>query len=90
MAAADAVASGVPVVTTRAGAIAEAVPAAAARFVPAGNVPALSATLRRLIGNRAERLALQRAAAASAGALPDWAGAEAAFVAAVGRLIAAP
>ena len=90
MAPAEAVAYGVPVVTTRAGAIAEAVPAAAARFVPTGNVPALSATLQRLIGNRAERLALQRAAAASAGMQPDWAGAEAAFVAAVGTIIGAP
>ncbi len=74
MAYAEAIAHGLPVVGTTAGAIPETVPAGAGLLVPPDDVPALAAALRRLIGDAAERRQMATAARAAADALPTWAG----------------
>jgi glycosyltransferase involved in cell wall biosynthesis len=70
MAFAQAIAHGVPVIGTTAGAIPEAVPVGAGVLVPPDDVPGLVAGLRRLIGDPDERARL--AANARAAALPTW------------------
>jgi glycosyltransferase involved in cell wall biosynthesis len=72
MAYAEAMAHGLPIVATTAGAISETVPREAGLFVPPGNPEALARALRRVI---TEPLLAARLAAGShaAGArLPDW------------------
>jgi glycosyltransferase involved in cell wall biosynthesis len=71
MAYAEAIAHGLPVIGTTAGAIPETVGQAGV-LVPPDNVPALAAALRTLIESRAEREKL--AAAACAAELPTWRG----------------
>jgi glycosyltransferase involved in cell wall biosynthesis len=73
MALAEAIAHGVPVVSTLAGAIPDTVPATAARLVPPGDVDALTETLRVLIGDSDARKALRQAARAEADNVPTWA-----------------
>ena len=70
MAFAQAIAHGVPVIGTTAGAIPEAVPAGAGVLVQPDDVPGLVAALRRLIGDPDERARL--AANARAAVLPTW------------------
>jgi glycosyltransferase involved in cell wall biosynthesis len=70
MAYAEAIAHGVPVVATTAGAIPETVPANAAVLLPPDDIETLAATLRRLIASPAERERL--AAAARAATFPSW------------------
>jgi glycosyltransferase involved in cell wall biosynthesis len=70
MAFAEALAHGVPVVGTTAGAIPETVPDAAGVLVPPDDPEALATALRRLIENPSERERL--AAAARAAAFPSW------------------
>jgi glycosyltransferase involved in cell wall biosynthesis len=70
MAYAEAIAHGLPVVGTNAGAIPETVPPSAGVLVPPDDVEALAATLRRLIENRDERERL--AAGARAVRFPTW------------------
>ncbi len=70
MAFAQAIAHGVPVTGTTAGAIPEAVPAGAGVLVQPDDVPGLVAALRRLIGDPDERARL--AANARAAVLPTW------------------
>jgi glycosyltransferase involved in cell wall biosynthesis len=70
MAFAEAIAHGVPVVGTTAGAIPETVPHAAGVLVPPDDAEALATALRRLIENRGERERL--AVAARAAAFPSW------------------
>jgi glycosyltransferase involved in cell wall biosynthesis len=70
MAYAEAIAHGVPVVGTTAGAIPETVPADAAVLLPSDDVAALAVALRRLIASPAERERL--AAAARAATFPSW------------------
>ena len=70
MAFTEAIAHGVPVVGTKAGAIAENVPQAAGVLVPPDDVDALAATLRQLIENPQERERL--AAGARAATFPSW------------------
>ena len=53
MAYAEAIAHGLPVIGTTAGAIPDTVPASAGILVPPGDAPALAAALRRLIENTA-------------------------------------
>lgn len=72
MAYAEAVAHGLPVIGTTAGAIPEAVPAGAGLLVPPDDVGALSAALRRLLETPSERQTLRAAAGAAARTLPTW------------------
>jgi len=70
MAYTEAIAHGVPVVATHAGAIPDTVPSGAGVLVPPDDVDALAATLRRLIDDTAERERL--AAGARAASFPSW------------------
>ena len=70
---AAAIARGLPVIGTDAGAIPEAVPADAGILVPPDNVSALAAALRRLITDAGERGRLAAAARTAAAQLPTWA-----------------
>lgn len=70
MAYAEAIAHGVPVVGTTAGAIPETVPADAGVLVAPDNVEALAGALQRLIANAGERKRL--AAGARAATFPSW------------------
>ncbi len=72
MAYAEAIAHGLPVVGTTAGAIPETVPAGAGALVAPDDAEALALALRRLIENPAERRRLAEAARAAAGQLPTW------------------
>src|SRR5262249_18572829 len=72
MALAEAIAHGLPVVSTMAGAIPDTVPADAGLLVPPGDAAALAQALRRLIGNPAERQRLAANARAAAAQLPTW------------------
>jgi glycosyltransferase involved in cell wall biosynthesis len=72
MALAEAIAHGLPVVSTMAGAIPDTVPAGASLLVPTDDVAALAQALRRLISNRAERRRLAMNARAAAAQLPTW------------------
>jgi glycosyltransferase involved in cell wall biosynthesis len=86
MAFTEAIAHGVPVVGTTAGAIPEAVPAGAGVLVPPDDPAALARALRPLIADRAARAALAAGAQAQAGRLPTWAQSAAAFAAALEQL----
>jgi glycosyltransferase involved in cell wall biosynthesis len=70
MAYAEALAHGLPVVATHAGAIPDTVPAEAGVLVPPDDVEALTAALRRLIEYPGERRRL--AAAARSASFPTW------------------
>jgi len=72
MAYTEAIAHGLPVVGTNAGAIAETVPANAGVLVPAEDAAALSDALRRVMVDAALRSRLATAARALAGDLPTW------------------
>jgi glycosyltransferase involved in cell wall biosynthesis len=84
MAYAEAIAYGLPVIGTTAGAIPETV-AQAGVLVPPDDVPALAAALRRLIENPAARE--QLAAAARTMQLPTWRGSAELFSSAIERII---
>ena len=84
MAYAEAIAHGVPVIGTNAGAIPETVPADAGVLVPPDDVDMLAATLQRLMNNPAERERL--AAGARATAFPSWRGQAALFARALENL----
>jgi glycosyltransferase involved in cell wall biosynthesis len=70
MALAEAIAHGLPVVSTTAGAISDTVPAGTGLLVPPGDVAALVQAL--LISDRAERQQLAMNARAAATQLPTW------------------
>lgn len=72
MAFAEATAYGLPIVGTRAGAIAEAAPADASILVAPDDAEALAAALRRVIGDRDARDTLAHAARRAAKMLPMW------------------
>ncbi len=72
MAFAEALARGVPVVATCAGALPETVPPAAGRLVSPGDVGALAEELRRLIAEPQARAALRAGAVAARADLPSW------------------
>jgi glycosyltransferase involved in cell wall biosynthesis len=72
MAYAQALAHGVPIVGTTAGAIPDTVPPQAGILVEPNDVDALARTLRLLIENREERAWLASGARAAAGDLPNW------------------
>jgi glycosyltransferase involved in cell wall biosynthesis len=72
MALAEAIGHGLPVVSTRAGAIPDTVPAEAGLLVPPDDTIALAQALRRLIGDPSERRRLATNARAAAAQLPTW------------------
>jgi glycosyltransferase involved in cell wall biosynthesis len=72
MALAEAIAHGLPVVSTMAGAIPDTVPAGTGLLVPPDDIAALALALRRLISDRAERQRLARNARAAGVLLPTW------------------
>jgi glycosyltransferase involved in cell wall biosynthesis len=72
MALAEAIAHGLPIVSTMAGAIPDTVPAGVGLLVPPDDVPALARALRRLISDRAERRQFAVNARAAAAQLPTW------------------
>jgi glycosyltransferase involved in cell wall biosynthesis len=72
MALAEAIAHGIPVVSTMAGAIPDTVPSGTGLLVAPNDVAALAQGLRRLISDRAERRRLARNARAAAAQLPAW------------------
>ena len=72
MALAEAIAHGLPVVSTNSGAIPDTVPAGTGLLVPSDDVAALAHALRRLIGDRAERQRFAMNARAAAAQLPTW------------------
>jgi glycosyltransferase involved in cell wall biosynthesis len=83
MAFADAIAHGLPVIGTTAGAIPETVPEGTGVLVKPDDVGALAAALRRLIGNRDERRRFAAAARAAAARLPTWKGSALLFAGAI-------
>ena len=72
MAYAEALASGLPVIGCRAGAIPEVVPDSAGLLVPPGDTAALRAALERLIGDRSGRARLAAGALQAARRFPSW------------------
>ncbi len=88
MAYAEALAHGLPVIATSAGAIPDTVPANAALLVPPGDVAALSTALRQIFTDAALRNRLAANAALAAAALPDWPTAVQRWAAALDRLAA--
>lgn len=72
MAYAEAIAHGLPVIGTTAGAVPETVPGGAGILVPPGDVEALAPALRWLIEDRDERARLAAGARAAAQTLPTW------------------
>jgi glycosyltransferase involved in cell wall biosynthesis len=72
MAYAEAIAHGVPVVGTQAGAIPDTVPAGAGVLVPPDDIGALAAVLRALIESPRERERLAVGARAAAMTFPSW------------------
>jgi glycosyltransferase involved in cell wall biosynthesis len=72
MAYSEAIAHGLPVIGTRAGAIPDTVPANAGVLVEPDDVPAFAVALRRLIADADERKRLAAAARAAAAKLPTW------------------
>jgi len=72
MAYAEAIAHGLPVIGTTAGAIPETVPETAGILVPPDDAAAFAAALRRLLENPAERARLAEGARMAAKHLPTW------------------
>jgi glycosyltransferase involved in cell wall biosynthesis len=72
MALTEAIAHGLPVVSTRAGAIPDTVPAGTGLLVPPDDAAALAQALRHLVGDPAKRQRLATNARAAAGQLPTW------------------
>jgi glycosyltransferase involved in cell wall biosynthesis len=79
MAVAEALAHGLPVVATDAGALPQTLPHAAGRLVPPGDAAALRAALLALLADPGARAACARAARSAARQLPSWAQAAARF-----------
>jgi glycosyltransferase involved in cell wall biosynthesis len=90
MALADAVAHGLPVVSTTAGAIPETVPASAGMLVPPGDSRALGKALARLIDEPEALRALAASADAARDGLPTWQAAVDKFAAALDGLGSEP
>lgn len=72
MALTEAIAHGIPVVSTMTGAIPQTVPSGTGLLVPPEDIIALAQALRRLICDPAERRKLARNARAAAAQLPTW------------------
>ncbi|MBL8258754.1 MAG: glycosyltransferase family 4 protein [Candidatus Competibacteraceae bacterium] len=80
---AEALAHGLPIVSTTAGAIPDTVPADAGLLVPPGDEAALAETLARVLTDAGLRQRLAAGARAARQTLPDWPGACAQFAAAL-------
>jgi len=87
MAYAEAIAHGLPVIGTTAGAIPETVPETAGVLVPPDDASALAAALRRLIENPSERGGLAEGARMAARHLPTWAESAKLFSDAIERVV---
>jgi glycosyltransferase involved in cell wall biosynthesis len=72
MAYSEAIAHGLPVIGTKAGAIPDTVPPNAGILVEPDDVPAFAVALRRLISDANERKRLAAGARAAAAKLPTW------------------
>jgi glycosyltransferase involved in cell wall biosynthesis len=83
---ADALARGLPVVSTAAGAIPDTVPASAGLLVPPGDAEALANALRRMIADPELRAQLAEGAREAREHLPGWADAARAFAAELDRV----
>jgi glycosyltransferase involved in cell wall biosynthesis len=83
MAFAQAIAHGLPVIGTNAGAIRETVPESAGILVSPGDTAALARALRRLIKNREARQLYTHGARAAAARLPSWRDSAAPFASAI-------
>jgi glycosyltransferase involved in cell wall biosynthesis len=83
MAYAEAIAHGLPVIGTTAGAIPETLPNDIATLVPPDNAAALAHALRDLIADTGMRRRMAAAARAAATRLPTWAGSALLFAAAI-------
>ncbi|MEQ5793414.1 glycosyltransferase family 4 protein [Paracoccus sp. NFXS7] len=68
----EALSHGLPIVSTRAGAVPGTVPANAGLLVAPDDAPALAQALRRMLTDPAERAARAAAAARAGAALPGW------------------
>ena len=90
MAYAEAMAHGLPIVATTAGAIPETVPPQAGLFVPPGNMPALARALRRLLTEPELASRLAAGSRVAGRLLPDWRQASILWEAACDRLAALP
>jgi glycosyltransferase involved in cell wall biosynthesis len=86
MAYTEALAHGLPVIGTRAGAIPETVPDGAGLLVAAGNPEALAEALHRALSDTGLRLRLSEAALAAARQLPTWRRSAAIFADALEKL----
>ena len=87
MALAEALARGIPVVSTLAGAIPETVPANASELVPPGDDRALAEALAKLMDDPAVRRQLASNALAARNMLPTWSQASRQFAAALEDLV---
>jgi glycosyltransferase involved in cell wall biosynthesis len=85
MAFAEAIAHGLPVVGTTAGAIPDTVPEGAGVLVPPDDVQALAYALRRLIENPPERHEMSACARGACASLPSWADSAKLFAHAIER-----
>ena len=86
----EAIAAGLPVLTTTGGALAETLPPGAGIAVPPDDVDALTEALAALIGDRARRHALREGARKARAALRDWPQAGAEFAAALSGMERSP
>jgi glycosyltransferase involved in cell wall biosynthesis len=87
MAYAEAIAHGLPVIGTTAGAIPETVPPTAGVLVPPDDAAALAAALRRLIESPTERAQLGEGARLAAKYLPTWQDSAKVFSQAIERVV---
>jgi glycosyltransferase involved in cell wall biosynthesis len=85
MAFAEAIAHGLPIVGTAAGAIAETVPADARILVPPDDIAALTEALRSVIANPSQRQRMARSALVSVRDFPTWRQSAELFAQAVAR-----
>jgi glycosyltransferase involved in cell wall biosynthesis len=87
MAFAEAMAHGLPIVATNAGAVPQTVPAEAGRLVAPGDPRALAEALRSLLGDRDELARLAAGARRAAVRLPSWEESVACWEASFDRLV---